>query len=170
MVDERNPYQAPEAPLADRPPGAALELADRLQRFLAALLDGLIALLYTVPLMWWLGIFDYLYRRPPQAAPAVLTYGVAAIAFAIFFVVHGYLLMKYGQTIGKRTVGIRIVDLEGNVPAFWRMVALRYFAIRLLASIPLVGPMIGLVDVLFIFRDDRRCVHDLLCGTRVIKA
>jgi hypothetical protein len=31
-----------------------------------------------------------------------------------------------------------------------------------------VGTFLVLVDVLFIFRKDRRCVHDHIAGTRVV--
>ena len=30
------------------------------------------------------------------------------------------------------------------------------------------GQTLGLIDVLFIFRSDRRCVHDLIAGTKVV--
>jgi uncharacterized RDD family membrane protein YckC len=37
------------------------------------------------------------------------------------------------------------------------------------ALIPVIGGFLPLVDVLFIFRHDRRCIHDLLAGTNVVK-
>jgi uncharacterized RDD family membrane protein YckC len=30
-------------------------------------------------------------------------------------------------------------------------------------------PFYGLVDVLFIFREDKRCIHDLIAGTHVVQ-
>ena len=47
---------------------------------------------------------------------------------------------------------------------------LRYLPVQLAGAIPLVGPIIGLVNILMIFRGDRRCGHDLIAGTRVVKA
>jgi uncharacterized RDD family membrane protein YckC len=35
--------------------------------------------------------------------------------------------------------------------------------------LPFVGPLLSIVNVLLIFRDDRRCGHDLIAGTRVVK-
>jgi uncharacterized RDD family membrane protein YckC len=34
----------------------------------------------------------------------------------------------------------------------------------------MIGPVLALVDVLLIFRNDRRCGHDLIAGTRVVHA
>jgi uncharacterized RDD family membrane protein YckC len=36
-------------------------------------------------------------------------------------------------------------------------------------QIPLVGLLFWLVDSCFIFREDQRCLHDLVAGTRVIR-
>jgi len=38
----------------------------------------------------------------------------------------------------------------------------------LVSQVPQVGGLIGLVDILFIFGKERRCLHDLLAGTRVV--
>ena len=32
------------------------------------------------------------------------------------------------------------------------------------------GAFFGIANPLFIFRDDRRCLHDLIAGTKVVKA
>jgi hypothetical protein len=39
----------------------------------------------------------------------------------------------------------------------------------LIGGIPGVGPIFRIVDILFIFREDQRCIHDLMAGTTVIK-
>ena len=31
------------------------------------------------------------------------------------------------------------------------------------------GGLFSIVDICFIFRDDRRCIHDLIAGTQVVK-
>jgi uncharacterized RDD family membrane protein YckC len=36
--------------------------------------------------------------------------------------------------------------------------------------LPTVGPFAGLIDVLFIFLKDRRCLHDHIAGTVVVRA
>ena len=81
------------------------------------------------------------------------------------------LLAQRGQTIGKIVRGLRIVRFEdGSNPGFVKAVLLRTFLWAVITAVPLVGPLVGLVGILFIFRDDQRCVHDHLAGTRVVPA
>ena len=77
------------------------------------------------------------------------------------------LLSKNGQTIGKKALNIRIVMVSfGQNGGFVPNVVVRAWGAFLISLIPLVG----LVDVLFIFREDQRCIHDLIAGTEVIRS
>ena len=87
---------------------------------------------------------------------------------AFFLLVHGYFLKENGQTVGKKVVGIRIADLYNDVPSLQTLILMRYLPIWIVTMIPLIGGMVSLVDVLFIFKDDRRCIHDIIAGTRVV--
>jgi hypothetical protein len=49
-------------------------------------------------------------------------------------------------------------------------VILRGFIPGLIGAIPYIGPLFSLVNVLFIFREDYRCVHDHIAGTIVVQA
>jgi uncharacterized RDD family membrane protein YckC len=82
-----------------------------------------------------------------------------------------YLLTTRGQTLGKKIVGVRIVIFEDNSnPGFIHACLLRLIIPSLLNSIPILGLVFFIIDSCFIFRDDRRCVHDLIAGTKVVKA
>ena len=126
------------------------ELASRGRRLGAAFIDGL---LFAIPY-------------------AMVKYGGGFVAnlggFILFLALFGYqcwLVTQQGQTIGKRQLGIRIVAAEdGSNPGFVRVVVLRTFVNSLIAIIPLYG----LIDVCFIFRGDRRCVHDWIARTKVV--
>ena len=72
-----------------------------------------------------------------------------------------------GVTIGKRVLGLRIRRLDGRPADFGSAVIMRWLVPYLVTAVPLVGVAFQLVDALFIFRDDRRCLHDLVAGTRV---
>ena len=76
------------------------------------------------------------------------------------------LLARDGQTIGKKIVDIRIVSVEpGENAGFGTNVVMRAWVTALLGIIPLYA----FVDILFIFRDDQRCIHDLIAGTHVVE-
>ena len=87
----------------------------------------------------------------------------------IFMVINSYLLVTKGQTLGKWMLGIRIVDAASNGAATaLNLLGLRYVLVMLVQAIPMIGQLLGLIDALFIFRGDRRCVHDLIAGTKVV--
>ena len=81
---------------------------------------------------------------------------------------HGYLLKKYGQTIGKKLLGISIVTLDGEKPEFWPLILKRYLPLGLVSYTPVVGRFLPTIDALFIFGKDKRCVHDFIAGTMVV--
>ena len=92
------------------------------------------------------------------------------LGFIVFLLVHGYLLATRGQTVGKLLTKIRIVRSDGTRASFGRLVGLRFLLNSFLALIPVVGTIYALVDVLFIFRAERRCIHDLIADTIVVRA
>jgi uncharacterized RDD family membrane protein YckC len=163
-----NPYASPRAELFDVPPWEKrqAELAGRWIRFAAAFIDGLIGLGASLPIMHVFGVWDHISKN--QEPPMGLMITVSAINFAVFLLLHGYFLKTNGQTIGKKLLGIRIADLDGGVPPIGRLILCRILPVSLVSFIPVVGRFLPLVDVLFIFRSDRRCIHDLLAGTRVL--
>ena len=164
-----NPYAPPKAPVADPVDGKAgpNTLATRRQRAGAATLDSLIAALISVPLEIHFKFLEHLLQG--EDIPFGATFGVAALSFALFMLLNAYFLNRNGQTIGKLLVGIRIATLEGDVPDLWRIIGLRYAPASLAALLPYVGFILGTLDVLFIYRADRRCVHDLVAGTQVLR-
>lgn len=163
-----NPFRAPTSEVRDVAPD--LELAGRGQRLAAVFIDGLIMLAVLLPLMWVGGYFsavwDAAQRGQEPGLGLVLLW--AGIAFIVFVAVQGVPLSASGQTWGKKLLNIRIVDLDGNKPQFAKLVGLRYLPIQMVANLPVAGPLVALLNVLLIFRSDRRCGHDLLAGTRVV--
>ncbi len=165
-MSDFNPYQPPIADVSE-PEGEGPALAGRGRRLGAALIDSLISLALMMPVFFGLKLFDTANLARVQTLEMKMT--LAAIGFVIFSLVHSYLLMRHGQTIGKRLLGIRIVDMAFNKPDLGTLLLGRYLPVILLRNLPMVGPFISLADVLFIFRRDRRCVHDMIAGTQVVK-
>ncbi len=78
------------------------------------------------------------------------------------------LLTRDGQTLGKKALKIRIVVYRtGENGGFVPNVLLRTLVNGFLVG---VLPPYDIVDVLFVFRSDRRCIHDFLAGTVVVMA
>jgi len=144
------------------------ELATRISRLGAAILDGIIMSVVTLPIMYLTGGFDDI-SDPNNQHSLVYTLGMAALGIVIFAVLNFKLLSQYGQTIGKKIVGIKIVNMEGNLPDLKTNILKRYAVYFLIAQVPVVGPIFNLVNILFIFRKDQRCIHDLAGETKVIK-
>ena len=99
----------------------------------------------------------------------VTTLAFSAGGFVLFVAMNGYLLAKRGQTVGKWVVGTRIVYASNDgLPTLATTLGVRYGVVWLINLIPIVNNVFGLIDALFIFRRDRRCLHDLIAGTKVI--
>lgn len=130
-----------------------MELATLGQRFIGALVDGLISL---VP---------YILIR--ESGPEDAMRLGALLALVLIFGVQAYFLARDGQTLGKKAAGTRIVrvDDESN-GGFFTNVLMR----AIVSSLPNIVPLYWFVDTLFVFRADRRCIHDLIAKTKVVKA
>ena len=159
-----NPYQSPTAAPAPihRPlQSSHAMLASRSTRFFGALLDGILMLAGGIP-----GGILFFATMDNEAEPSVvgmLAMGAGVIAVAI---VNWVMIAQRGQSLAKRILGMRIIVRDtGESPGFLRGVLLR---IWVPAAINQACNLFSLVDALWIFGDERRCLHDLIAGTIVI--
>jgi uncharacterized RDD family membrane protein YckC len=175
---ELNPYAPPTTQnLSSVKFEGNAPLATLGQRFAAALIDGLTFLIVYIPLILGLGIdaAAKIAENPEQVdslafAPNWGLVGLAGILLLGLIVVNIIMLAKRGQTIGKRVMAIRIVDVEQDVNPGWvRTIILRSVVNTLIAMVPILGGLYSIVDILFIFGQERRCIHDLIATTRVIQ-
>lgn len=145
------------------------KLASRGKRLGGSLLDALISIVIIIPIMFATGIIDQI--TAGQAISIRQTIFLFILGLAVFLIIHGYLLSKYGQTVGKKIVGTRIVGQDhGQVLPLGNIFFMRVLPLSLVGQIPIIGSLFGLADTLFIFRDDKRCIHDLIAGTVVVDA
>lgn len=162
-MPEINPYAAPAAEIHDVETDLEAILAERGQRLGASIVDGL-------TLMPAAGLNLLLTKKFGGASPSwLLPAGI--IGGVLLLVVWGfnlYFLKRDGQTLGKKAVGIRIVRSDGSRATLARLVFARALPVWIINFIPLVN-MLVLVDVLFIFGKQRRCIHDHIADTIVVK-
>lgn len=106
----------------------------------------------------------YIKRRwmAPTAATAVVTIGYVATA-ALVFLNYVYFYARYGQSFGKRFIGIRVVKVNGE-PMDYKTAILRHIAGYAL-SISCFG--LGMFWILFDSR--QQGWHDKLAKTVVVK-
>ncbi len=136
-------------------------LAERSTRFVAKLFDHLI------PIILFLGLASLSPDTGPhggQGSPFWLFIMSILLMFIIFQI---YYLSVDGQTISKKFFKIRIVSKSEETPGGFMQNVLNRGLGNFLLSVFI--PVYALVDALFIFRENRRCVHDLMAGTIVIK-
>lgn len=144
------------------------QLAERGARLGASLIDALIGAFASFALVLpTIGFGRYL----ELAATSSFLVGLvgAVVGYVLFLAIHGKFLAESGQTIGKKVLGIRIANLDGGKPEFGQLAFRRYLYL-LLPMIPFLGSLLVLIDVLTIFRESRRCLHDDFAGTVVVKA
>ncbi len=165
-MDDQNPYTPPKSELADQQSAAPqVELADRGIRLLAAIIDSLIILIVFLPILWFAGFYKAILANEVDF---LFSIKVTLVGFLVYVLIQGFPLYYWGQTWAKRLVDIRIVDLEGRQPEFWKLIVLRYGVIQAIGLIPFLGGLFGFANPLFIFGEERRCLHDRIAGTRVI--
>ena len=167
-----NPYQAPRSSVESTQDG--LVLASRWNRLFARIIDGILLLLLSMPLLYWftgdwLGVtstddFDIFW-----SSDSPLIFVEFLISIGVFVAVNTYLLANRGQTVGKFLLKIRIVDYyTEEIPKLRFSLVLREGIMTLLNLFGFLGAFIALVDVLFIFATNKRCLHDYWAFTKVV--
>ncbi|MES2935461.1 MAG: RDD family protein [Pseudomonadota bacterium] len=161
-----NPYAATARNL-DIGNSGEQELADRIPRLVAVIIDGLpFAVLGIIAAIVAPSLTTEGGSQGSIALVAIL--GLAMVAFGIYQLV---LISRYAQTFGKRIMKVRVVRSDGIEQCglgryFW----LRAVVPALIGGIPFVGWIFTLVDILMIFGENRRCLHDMIADTKVVKA
>ena len=140
-------------------------LASRGQRLAAAILDQLILSLVLLPFWSYYDIMSYFNNG--QQIPLNIIINIQIVSFIAFMLLNSYLLFNYGQSIGKQVMQIAIATPDLQVPAFNKIILLRYVPFIVAGVIPFTS-LIPMIDVLCIFRKDKRCLHDMLASTQVI--
>lgn len=140
--------------------------ASRWDRLWASLIDSLIMMVVVIPVMYFTGGFDGI----SEGVQPSLWYSLfmSLLGIGVFFLINWKLLSVSGQTIGKRTIGIKIVTLTGNLPGVKEHLLKRYGVYFLLGQVPIVGGFLSIANTLFIFGKQKRCGHDFVAGTKVV--
>lgn len=92
---------------------------------------------------------------------------IQIVVWAIFLVYFSYFVGKTGQTPGKKAMGIKVVNTEGNIIGYKRAF-LRYLVFIIYGLGP-IGAIISIISAIMAAVDKhRRTLHDRLCNTIVV--
>jgi len=155
-----NPYAPPTAPDFYAGPEVEYEhvLASRGRRLFGSILDGIVYAVGVVPAMFMMAPDDN-----PEAAI------VAFVALVLVLVgIQAVLIATTGQSIAKKLLGMRIIRMDGSPVGFLRGVLVRSWLFAVVTQIPGLGGIIGLVDAVYIFGAEHRCLHDVVADTKVV--
>lgn len=164
-----NPYAPSQSPaMFDRDVSEG-ELATLSERFSGAFIDGIINLVTIVPLALGAGFLIGATMGDNAVAQLIAQVLGGILGIGGFLAIQGYFLATRSQTIGKIAMKTKIVSDSGQPLSFGELYLKRYLIIQLIAILPYVGGLIAIVDTLLIFRSSRKCLHDDIAGTKVIK-
>ena len=185
-------YPAPGRGTGSRPAGDPA-LAEWWRRLLARLVDDAILVILTSP-VWILGLLP-LFRRiqrlasqyPDLSQPAaaqgfdnsvsqlmsarvgvflLVGAGIGVISFGYDWLQHGL----WGQTIGKRIMGTKVVTADTRSPISGQAACGRAAVYALVPVVPSVGGLFALINESWLLWDPRRqCLHDKAARTVVVK-
>ena len=137
-------------------------------RLLAQLVDSLLVSVPAVPIATVLP--QGLYRD--EESYVLLG---ASIAWILLRPLQWTLLIRSGETVGKRLLGLRIARPDGTAASAWQLLLVRPIPLALVVVAPflvdlgfVLAPFLLLADLAFMARKDGRCLHDLLAGTMVV--
>jgi uncharacterized RDD family membrane protein YckC len=183
VTSSNNSYAPPKSVVADvAAADAGAEKASRGSRLGATLIDGLILSIpfgpsYVIALPAVMSHAKGV--SPGTMAPFTFWAAIAGTGGWFYFgvlvavctlTITAVLVHRNGQTIGKKLLGIKVVRTDGSRATLTRIFWLRYLVNTLITMIPFIGSIYGLADALFIFGAAKRCCHDYIADTIVIRA
>jgi uncharacterized RDD family membrane protein YckC len=164
---EQRPMAASEtAPPRPRSPGD-VQPGERLatigQRALARLIDGVLTVVPGALVFVATGQLTFDANQP--RLPLWLRF----LGLVLPFAYEVTLVALWGQTLGKRIVGIRVIGPDGQPPGWGRSLR-RWLVPFALGMMPFIGWLLGMAAFLrAAIVDDRRGFHDLAAGTAVLQ-
>jgi uncharacterized RDD family membrane protein YckC len=151
-------------------------VAERWRRLVGAVIDGIVESICWIPTsLALMKSFSEMMESGSMNPTAFAQQAQSLIPLSLPYlgalvILQATLLSLKSQSIGNLLVRTRIVRMTDGAPGgFLRAFLLRGFLARVLRHIPVLGGVFWIVDSCFIFRPDKRCLHDLMAGTKVVK-
>ena len=98
--------------------------------------------------------------------------GLLLVTFVIGWLIWSFFTWQTGQTPAKRLMRQVVIDARTGRPFTWVQMLLREFVLKGVAGGIASSGTSGVtfvIDSLFIFREDRKTVHDMIIQSKVIQ-
>jgi len=151
-----------------------LFLAGRFRRLVATVIDAILVPAVTVVMVMIAGVVEH----AEDYTDNWWMLWVFLLAIVSYLLLNGYGLWRRGQTLGKQVMGVAIVPATsggdgqyGRTPApLWKLICVRalFFPLLFVSVVPWIAAL-PIIDQLLIFMKNRRCLHDLVSGTVVVR-
>jgi uncharacterized RDD family membrane protein YckC len=144
-----------------------LDLAGLSRRFRAVIVDGFAILVMAWVLMLGLGLVAALLSSAMSEGSEFVMLAVMLLFYPLMLglpIVYEALMLRLrGQTLGKLMMGVRVVTPEGGELTWgqaWGRAGMR----------AVLGGCCALIDAVpAMFDKDKKCIHDMVAKTRVVK-
>jgi uncharacterized RDD family membrane protein YckC len=108
-------------------------------------------------------------RRGEADDGAVLAISLLGVVVAVAY--HAIGVARFGRTLGKHLLGLRVVSTPQGAPVTMSYAALRALVPSAAVLLPVIGNFAGLAVYLWaVFDPARQGLHDKLAGTMVVPA
>jgi uncharacterized RDD family membrane protein YckC len=146
----------------------AMQYAGFWIRVVAYIIDYLIMMVPNFAIQFLMGVGIAATKsqmKPGEIDPAQvgMMLGAMTIGMTITVCYKGLMVGKYGATLGKMAVGLRVVNDDGSKVSMGKAIG------RVFAEI-LSGITCGIGYILVAFDGEKRSLHDHVCSTRVVRA
>ncbi|WP_088042720.1 RDD family protein [Bacillus sp. EAC] len=147
------------------------KLSSRTRRLFASWIDGIVSMLFSKIGLLLFGLSNEEYLDTflySSISMCLFTLLILGITIMLNIIIPTYIWN--GQTIGKRILKIQVVK-DSNDRVDIKTITLRSFyliGVLNLPTITVVFSVISIIDILFIFRKDKKTLHDLIAKTKVV--
>jgi len=98
--------------------------------------------------------------------------GLLLVTFVVGWLIWSFFTWQTGQTPAKRLMRQVVIDARTGRPFSWVQMLLREFVLKGVAGGIASSATSGVtfvIDSLFIFREDRKTIHDMIIQSKVIQ-
>ncbi len=160
------PFSDPP-PYDSEPHQLGFELASPWTRLGARVIDVIIGIVVIIGLSFAFGLGDSL-ETPSDSTGSLAASFLGLVVWGLYEVI---LTTRFGQTVGKMALGIKVITTGGQDPPGLQPSAIRWGLPALAGLVPVAGFLLMILAYLWIVWDrERQGLHDKAANTYVVRS